>query len=117
MSGRREDAGVAMSLSKGHSAEKDVPTALATLYVNLSDSRCGWCNKSALPHDKRHETPCGWDQHPGCGAEFIAVSSDYSGASELYERIRAMRPDLPFIDPMTARVTPPAEQDANGATT
>lgn len=87
--------------------ESDVPTALATLYINLWSSRCGWCDLSALPSDKRHETPCGLDQHPGCGAVFIATSSDYTGAPEMYARIQAMRPDLPFIDPMATYVTPP----------
>lgn len=91
------------------SAEKEVPVALATLYVNRSDSRCGWCGRSALPSDKRHETPCGYDQAPGCGAEFISVSSDYFGASEMYVRIMSMRPDLPFIEPGTLRAFPPTE--------
>lgn len=89
--------------------EKSVPTALATLYINRSDSRCGWCNRSALPSDKRHETPCGYDQHPGCGAEFASVSSDYFGAPEMYVRIRAMRPDLPFIEPDALRILPPTD--------
>lgn len=70
----------------------------ATLYINLSDSRCGACNRSALPMDKRHETPCGYDQHDGCGALFTAVSTDYFGVAGLHDRIREMRPDLPLVD-------------------
>lgn len=76
---------------------------MSTLYINLSDSRCGGCNRSVLPQDVRHETPCGYDQHPGCGAEFTSVSSDYADSSgDLERRIREMRPDLPFLNPLGA---------------
>ena len=69
----------------------------AVLYINRSESRCGACNRSALPGDTRHETPCGWDRHPGCGALFVAVSTDYAGTEAV---VQAMRPDLPFVGPL-----------------
>jgi hypothetical protein len=81
---------------------------VTTLYINRSDSVCGACGLTALPGDIRHETPCGWDQHPGCGAEFTAVSSHYGDHSGgMYTRIREMRPDLPFLDPLTGEQTEP----------
>jgi hypothetical protein len=68
---------------------------MATLFINRNDSRCGACNRNADPFESAHlnETMYG----EGCGATYDAVSSDYSGVPGLYERIREMRPDLPFV--------------------
>lgn len=71
----------------------------ATLYINRSDSVCGACNGNADPSEKRHTTRWAWaGSQPGCGAEFVALSSHYSDHDGLYARIREMRPDLPFVD-------------------
>lgn len=71
----------------------------ATLYVNLINSVCGACNRNADPYEKRHTTQWAWTgTKVGCGAEFVALSSHYSDHDGMYDRIREMRPDLPFVD-------------------
>jgi len=68
---------------------------VSTLYINLSDSRCGACDRNADPCESAHvmETMRG----EGCGATYTAVSSHYVGVPGLYDRIREMRPDLPWV--------------------
>lgn len=61
------------------------------LTINRFDSRCGSCRKSCDPYEEVHERPCGYDQHPGCGARYTHLSSDYA---DLGPRCREMRPDL-----------------------
>ena len=69
---------------------------MVTLYINPSDSRCGACNRNADPYEPAHlmEKMRG----EGCGATYTAVSSHYVNVAGLDERIKEMRPDLPFID-------------------
>jgi hypothetical protein len=61
------------------------------IYVGTWSSRCGACNKDAIPYDIAHETVCGYDQHEGCGAVFTHVFSTYPN---LEESVKRMRPDL-----------------------
>ncbi len=81
----------------------------AILYVNLWNSRCGNCNKGADPMLETHEFVYGYSaaterdktgvQPPGCGAKFVALGSDYIGAS-IKEWGENNRPDLPWIGEM-----------------
>lgn len=74
----------------------------ATLFINLSDSRCGACGKNADPHQTTHDTQLGWarPQPAGCGVRWTHVSSYYPDMDGfLYARIRSMRPDLIWIEP------------------
>lgn len=78
-------------------------SATATLYINRSDSQCGACGRNADPYEKRHDSIWAWaGTLPGCHAEFTEVSSHYSDHDGLYDRIREMRPDLPFVDYLAA---------------
>lgn len=74
---------------------------MATLYINPSSSRCGKCNRNADPKETHHEM-LGM-VGTGCGAEFTSVSSDYSDFEGLYDRVRAMRPDLEFVSWLTEK--------------
>lgn len=67
---------------------------MATLYIDRSYSNCGACGRNADPNEKAHvmESMVG----EGCGATFTAVSSNYTDHDGLYDRIKEMRPDLPF---------------------
>lgn len=68
-----------------------VATTDAILHINRSDSRCGACGKNADPAENAHTMTT---MHGvGCGATYVAVSSNYFG---MEDRVRAMRPDLPF---------------------
>ena len=69
---------------------------MATLYIDTSRSTCGECGQNADPGETAHvmEVMVG----DGCGSTFDAVSSHYPDFSGLYDRIREMRPDLPFVD-------------------
>lgn len=67
------------------------------LYIDRSSSTCGACGKTCLPDEKIHETPCGYDQHPGCGAHYTLLSSNYAGGG-IEDAARRMRPDLQWID-------------------
>lgn len=72
-----------------------MPELTAILFINLSDSRCGHCRKNTLPDATHHVDISGWNPKPGegCGARFVATSSDYGVVSD--KRLREMRPDLP----------------------
>jgi hypothetical protein len=67
----------------------------AVLFINITDSRCGNCGKNTLPSATHHTDISGYSPKPGagCGARFVATSSDYGLISD--ERLREMRPDLP----------------------
>lgn len=70
----------------------------ATLIIDRSDTRCSNCRKSVSPYAETHETNLGYgpiNGTPGCGAKFIATASGYVGPG-ISERIKEMRPDLPF---------------------
>lgn len=71
---------------------------MTTLFINRSDSRCGECGKNADPNESSHAMLV--MRGEGCGAVFDAVSTHYWDFEGLYASVRAMRPDLPFIDPM-----------------
>jgi hypothetical protein len=68
---------------------------MTTLFINRNDSRCGKCNKNADPSEIAHEMAHMVGQ--GCGTEFASVSSDYCGIDVA---VKAMRPDLEFLDPL-----------------
>lgn len=67
---------------------------MSTLFINRSDSRCGACNRNADPHEPGHHMVT--MRGEGCGVEYDAVSTDYFDFEGLHDRIREMRPDLPF---------------------
>ena len=54
----------------------------------------GACHRNADPNEKAHDMER--MKGEGCGAVFTAVSSNYTDFAGLYDRIREMRPDLPF---------------------
>lgn len=64
---------------------------MSTLIINLSDSQCGACGKSADPYEDSHVSILGYHPGPGCGAVYTHVTSHYMGVSE---RVKEMRPDL-----------------------
>lgn len=76
----------------------------ATLFINLTESRCGHCGRGAFPQELIHDTLAtgygyGWAHGAplsGCGATFTAVSSDYCNVSFA---IQKLRPDLPWVGP------------------
>lgn len=63
-----------------------------TIIVNRSESYCSECGKTALYDEKCHETPCGYDRHEGCGAEWLDLATNYFGMD-----VSGCRPDLPYI--------------------
>jgi hypothetical protein len=73
---------------------------MVVLTINRSGSICGACNRSCDPHEERHETPCGWDGHAGCGATYTHVTTNYIGTESA---ARQMRPDLTWLDPFADR--------------
>jgi len=70
---------------------------MVTLIINRSDSRCGGCGASASPYEDAHVSRLGYTPGKGCGEPWDSVSSDYFGMDD---SIKAMRPDLPWIDPL-----------------
>lgn len=71
------------------------PTAV--LYIDRFSSACGACGLGTDPYAKRHERVMGYRPGIGCGALFDRVASNYADYDgRLYDRIREMRPDLPF---------------------
>lgn len=72
-----------------------------TLYINLSNSRCGNCGKECDPNETRHIRECGYHakegNKDGCGVKWRYVSSDYFNMDESLIR---MRPDLKLISTM-----------------
>lgn len=75
------------------------------LYIDRSSSRCGACGKSCLPSEEAHSTPCGYDQHEGCGARYTHLSSNCFGGG-IEEAAQHMRPDLPWVTFWEATATP-----------
>lgn len=70
----------------------------AVLIIGTSRSSCSNCKGSSVdPYAKRHEQTMGYSPGPGCFEEYTAVGSEYANFSGLYDRIKEMRPDLPFI--------------------
>ena len=76
------------------------------LLIGRFSSSCGNCGRQTLPEEKTHHTISGYDpSRPGCGVEWTHVSSNYFDPyGRLQERLKEMRPDLIFIDPMTGAV-------------
>lgn len=86
----------------------------ATLIISRSYSQCGGCGQQTLPRTEYHDRVSGYTSgQPGCGARFVAVTSDQVGS-----RGRAwcaqMRPDLPWVD-YADRARPEVTQDAGAA--
>lgn len=67
---------------------------IAILIVNRWNSRCSKCGGNADPDEKEHEmrTMLG---SPGCGAKFVAITSEYLDMEEI---LKEMRPDLPQVN-------------------
>ena len=75
----------------------------AILYIDTWSSTCGACGKGCDPHELTHKTIFQYAPNPGpgCGAKYTALSTNYTGLGEDFERtIRCMRPDLPFLSEM-----------------
>lgn len=79
---------------------------MATLFINLTDSKCGACEGGADPYEKAHITRLGWaaanapegsPEKRGCGAEFTSLSSNYMGL-DIEQGAKEMRPDLPWVE-------------------
>jgi hypothetical protein len=77
----------------------------ATLVINSDESYCSACGGGAAPEEEAHmsiqprEVAGGFiaqGQRAGCGATFIATATE-SFMPGIAERIREMRPDLPFM--------------------
>jgi hypothetical protein len=51
----------------------------AVLVINRSNSLCTYCGRGCFPEEGYHYTLAGYKDHgkPGCGAKFIAVSTNY----------------------------------------
>jgi hypothetical protein len=75
-----------------------VTEPLATLIINVTESRCGRCGKPVMMQASRHTDVSGWPGQPGggCGARFVDTSTDYPMITP--DRLRAARPDLPVRD-------------------
>lgn len=71
--------------------------ARVVLIIGSWNSTCGACGLEALPEDLAHTSPAGYGLRPGCGAVFTHVRAVYQGSEE---RVKEMRPDLVFLDPM-----------------
>jgi hypothetical protein len=68
-----------------------------TLYMNDDYSRCGACGRDADPDELTHLNNR-LARPPGCGARFVAVSSDMDMTPRLRAAIVRTRPDLRFAD-------------------
>lgn len=66
----------------------------AILYINLSNSICGACGRNADPKEDAHRMEI--MRGTGCGAVYVAVSSQYSGMEAVATQLR---PDLQWADP------------------
>jgi hypothetical protein len=86
-------------LRLGRPVPRQPPTGAmtATLFMNDDFSRCGACGRSADPSEAAHRNGR-LVQPPGCGAQFVAVSSDMRLTPRLRRQLAARRPDLPLAD-------------------
>lgn len=68
-----------------------------TLYINVSNSRCGNCNRGCDPRSQAHNIVYEYSKDsgkiPGCGIVWLYVASDYVGLN-MKERCAEFRPDL-----------------------
>lgn len=74
----------------------------AALIISGQQARCAFCGKGAVAREVAHLTRVPIDggtagDGRGCGARFVAVTSDYKG-SDHQNAAQAMRPDLPWRD-------------------
>lgn len=70
-----------------------------TLIINRSDSRCGNCGRNANPNDLHHDEVNDWGRiSEGCHQRYVLLASDYYGPEWFYDRLKAMRPDLAWVD-------------------
>jgi hypothetical protein len=88
----------------------DLHDEKVVLTINRSESICGACGRTCLPHEERHETVCGWDRHAGCGATYTHVTTHYFGVG-VEESARRMRPDLIWLDTFPQTFPPGGESD------
>lgn len=73
----------------------------AVLIIGRTTSWCGYCGRDADPTEKGHYTLLGFGQQngePGCQVVWTMVTPDGYGAG-IEEAVRAMRPDLTFLEP------------------
>lgn len=59
-----------------------------------------------MPEEIKHHTT--GRSHRGCGVRFTHLSSHYMGMDSF---VQAVRPDLPWIDPLEARESFPTGSD------
>ena len=73
------------------------PERANTLIIDRWSSDCGSCGRGADLSETHHFTCLGYgDQPPGCGAEYLYLSSHYMGEEQ--ERVcRELRPDLEWV--------------------
>jgi hypothetical protein len=73
----------------------------ATLFIGITDSRCGHCRQPTLLRDDQgapithHTDVSGYDPEPGggCGARFVDTGRDHTAITSWH--LRNVRPDLP----------------------
>ena len=78
---------------------------MAVLIVGTWRSFCNACGEGADPNEKTHDTVLEYSPktgRPGCGETFTELGSDYCDSDGLYDMIKAMRPDLPFVGGMVS---------------
>ncbi len=67
---------------------------IGILTVNFLSCTCSKCDANADPHEEKHEMKDSRDLS-GCGARFVAITTEYVG---MEEKLRQLRPDLPQVD-------------------
>lgn len=70
----------------------------ATLVVNDDHAKCDACGGHADLTEDAHRTLM-WsvEDRPGCGARFIALTSDLPMTPRLHAELIKVRPDLPIL--------------------
>lgn len=90
---------------------------VTVLFINRSDSKCGWCGYAADPRERRHMRRLGYGIEPGargCRRQFTHLSSDYVGADAALSAQR-LAPTLIWVElPIAHRVAALLKESANG---
>jgi hypothetical protein len=76
---------------------------IAILVVNRWSSNCSTCGGNADPTESQHEM-LRMHGGPGCGARFVAITSEYL---DMAQTLTEMRPDLPQVDMPGSRSAEP----------
>lgn len=74
------------------------PGPTAVIIINADHSRCGACGEGAVPTEPVHQTLLsGVDRRIGCGARFVAMTTELEITPRLRAALLAIRPDLPLL--------------------